>query len=719
MRKLALIFIGLFSFVYAQNSFLMGTHRIVTEGCGAYIYDNGGTSGIYGNGRNDTITIYSNDDTNPKVQLIFNTFDILSGDTLFIYDSNVANPTKIVSLGTYNQPWLNNSNPITTGITVFTASSTNTSGAITLRFKSNATGQGDGFKITTLCTGGCQQVIATINASASTPPLVLQSSQLYSNFCPYQSLSISAQGTYPENTLTYNQSDNTSLFIWTYNDTATYSGIGMNIFTPTFSIQRASEIKLTIKDNHNCVSTNNAMVRVRPSRNPIFSSPSEIITCVGDSVIVTTGPISPAQIILNPVFTSGQSSFSNDTLLFIPDGPNCTGLDQCLNKSITINSASPGQTIQSITDIQSVVVKIEHSYIGDLEIKLVCPNQQFTNLHAFSNGGGLFLGNPIDDQGGCTPIPQLAGQGWNYAWSENTTLGYAYHATAPNYLFLAQSTQSCDSTNLANKTNYYKPMQSFSSLIGCPINGNWSLQICDHYGIDDGWLFNFSLNLNPELVTSTSWGYSVPINEVLWSGPYINSYTDSTVLIIPPVAGTFQYTYVVVDDFGCAYDSSFLVTAIGNTVEILYDYPLLISNIVNGNHWYIETIDGIFSIPGATNQTYEPYETATYFTVISENNCAADTSNKIFVDLSNNINATSNLTFKIIPNPSKGVFQIRLANTPENSSLNVLSIDGKIILSQTISEKISTVNISHLSKGIYLIQLNSSKGRITKKLIIE
>lgn len=722
MKKyvLALIFnILSLPIVFTQNSFFLGTHRIVTEGCEAFIYDNGGELNNYGNSRTDTITIYSDDANNPKVQILFNLFDIDDGDTLFIYDSNIANPAKLVSGGLQNLPWFNNSNSITTGVAFFTATSTNPSGAITLRYKTNSTDSLGGFKITSLCSGGCQQIIANINPSNSVPPLVSENNIYYANICPYIPFSITSQGVYPENNTTYQQSDNTSLFTWTFNDTATYSGIGMNTFTPPFAINSASEIKLTITDNRNCVSTNDALVRVRTSRNPIYTSPAEIITCVGDSVFVSAGQSNPSQIILNPVFSNGQTTYSNDTLLFIPDGPNCAGLNPCLSKNININSASPGQTIQSINDILSVVLKIEHSYMGDLEIKLVCPNSQSTMLHSFSNGGGLYLGNPIDDSGGCNPFPQLAGQGWNYAWSENSTLGYVYHIATPYYLHLSQSSQWCDSTNLTNNTNYYKPMQSFSSLIGCPVNGNWSIQICDHYGIDDGWLFNFSLNLNPEIIAPTTWGYSIPIGEVLWAGPYINSFTDSTVLIIPTSAGTYQYAYSVVDDYGCAYDSSFVVTAIGSVAEIRYNYPLLTSSIEEGNQWHIETNNGVFSIPGAINQTYEPYETGIYFTVISGNNCAADTSNKIFVDLSNSIIESSKLNFSIVPNPSKGVFQIQLSSFNENTSLKLISIDGKIIFSHIISDKNSTYDVSALSKGIYFIELNNNIGRITKKLIIE
>ena len=724
MKKIFYLVLVLF-FLYSslnvsgQTSYVMGINRIVTEGCESYIYDNGGDLFDYGINRMDTITIYSEDVQNTKIQLLFNLFNIAIDDTLFIYDSNIANPAKLISGGPLNVTWFNNSNPITTGVPFFTASSSNPSGAITLRFKSNSTLTEDGFKITSLCSGGCQQIIANINPTLSTPPLVSESNVLYSNLCPNQTFSIKGYGAYPENDLTYSQSDNTSTFTWTYNDTATYSGIGLSTFTPTFPILQASEIKLTISDVRNCQSTNLVNVKVRPSSNPIAGSPTFFTTCIGDSLRVNAGTSPQSNIVLFPVGSSPHSSFSNNTTFLIPHGPICNEIDSCLSVSLSVNSSSPNQTIESPDDIQSLVLKMEHSYMGDLEIKIICPNLQYSTIHAQPNGGGLLLGIPLDDSGSCTPNLLIAGQGWNYAWSETTNLGYSYHGTPPNYLHQGQQQTSCDSSNLSNKTNFYKPMQSFSSLIGCPINGIWTIQICDNYDVDDGYLFNWSLNLNPNLFASSNWSYTIPIDEVIWSGSNITTTSDTSALIIPTAEGTYTYSYSVVDSYGCSYDSTFYINVLGSSATISYEYPLLTSSIANGNQWHIQTDLGIFSIPSATQQTYEPYETGIYFTVISGNNCASDTSNKIFVDISNSIQESNALSFKIIPNPSKGLFQISLAEVPTNTFLTIISIEGKTILTQELTDKISLLNALSLNKGIYFIRINNSQSTLIKKLVIE
>src|SRR5690606_28113237 len=72
-------------------------------------------------------------------------------------------------------------------------------------------------------------------------------------------------------------------------------------------------------------------------------------------------------------------------------------------------------------------------------------------------------------------------------------------------------------------------------------------------------------------------------------------------------------------------------------------------------------------------------------------------------------------SIKIYPNPvqTDEVFiesnQIILAE--------VYDVLGKKVLTQTISQNQKKLKISALSKGIYLVKLNSDKGSITKKLI--
>ena len=46
----------------------------------------------------------------------------------------------------------------------------------------------------------------------------------------------------------------------------------------------------------------------------------------------------------------------------------------------------------------------------------------------------------------------------------------------------------------------YLPCGDFCDLVGCPLNGIWTLNIHDQWLGDDGFLFNWTLDFNPEIV---------------------------------------------------------------------------------------------------------------------------------------------------------------------------------------------------------------------------
>ncbi|MEI6348562.1 MAG: PKD domain-containing protein [Bacteroidota bacterium] len=542
---------------YSQ-SYNMGTSRRVAAGCNVNIYDNGGSGANYGANRNDTITIFSNNATNHFVSITIQSFDINLDDTLFIYNDSTANPAQLVPIGSLNVSWLNNSNSIIVGDWTYTANITNPSGAITLRLKTNGANDGAGFFITTACSIGCQTVSTRIDTLLTTPPIHREADGFfYVNVCPNQQVNFVGSGSYPTNNLAYNQSNDSTTFVWQLGDT-TYTGLGLTNVSHNFTPGRGYDVFLQAYDQRGCNSSTGDYVRIRTSANPIVNIQPLPDICTGSPFNILVGADLASDIVITPISSIQQSSLSFDSTMFVPDGPNCTGLSDCYNTFVTFTSFLPGQSITSAADILSVCFTMEHSYLGDLQFKVVCPNSQSVITHAQPNGGSLYLGVPVDDGGGCSPDPSTAGTPWNYCWSDYPA--YSYHGTAPNYLHQGQST-NCDSSNRANHTNFYHPMNSFAGLVGCPLNGTWSIEICDLFGIDDGWIYQWQLNLDPSLLPSP-WSYTVNIDTILWSENYIQNTTDSSAIVIATQGGTFNYSFTIVDDFGCQFDSSITVTIV-------------------------------------------------------------------------------------------------------------------------------------------------------------
>jgi len=107
-----------------------------------------------------------------------------------------------------------------------------------------------------------------------------------------------------------------------------------------------------------------------------------------------------------------QSVNSSDTL-YIKDT-----LGVVTQQTITI-SGSNNLTIDSVEQLLNICLHMEHSFVGDLDIKIICPNGQESSLLIYDSLNPLLsvlAGNPVD--GDNPPIP---GEGWAYCFTNSLT----------------------------------------------------------------------------------------------------------------------------------------------------------------------------------------------------------------------------------------------------------------------------------------------------------
>lgn len=238
--------------------------------------------------------------------------------------------------------------------------------------------------------------------------------------------------------------------------------------------------------------------------------------------------------------------FLDTTKSFIPDGVECNG--NCMSTmNFNVTGYPNGSSITSGQDILYVRLKMEHSALGDLWISLKCPNGQYASIMKYGGAGSSdcsslipqsergwlatgnflsYLGLANDNQDNiadkCDSITNPMGTCWNYCWSNNVSQGYQYacnhgyvyepcshhYANNPN-----GSHTSADSTNMTNMTKVYHPDVSFNSLIGCPINGLWQIQVVDGNSLDNGYIEEAELALSvlpteqPTLLTIPQWNH--------------------------------------------------------------------------------------------------------------------------------------------------------------------------------------------------------------------
>jgi gliding motility-associated-like protein len=578
MKKL-ILFLAIFISVSAQaQTYLISDGGTVTN-CVGDFFDSGGSGGGYAANENFTITFHSNNGVQTHTRMAINSFDVDASDMLYVYDGpTTASPL----IGVYN----NSNNPVSTA---FQASINNVSGDLTFQFISNGVTEGQGWFASLSCVKACQKVYSALDSLVFSPT---PDDSGYVNICLGDTITFAALGTgpgvFPEDGSHYDQDAATSLFIWDFGDGVVDTG---QVINHAYSIVHGYDVILSVVDTIGCTNTNFLFLRVRISGNPIGSvNPLPNICSKEDTIEITVGYGIDNVIQVVPVVSTQGATQSFDSTMFIPDGPQC-GVN-CYSTNVTFTAFPPGATITSASDILSICVNMEHSFAGDLGFTIYCPNGQSTILDPNTHSGGAYLGNPMGgashenwDAGGanelscldeCDPLCNpTSNDGWNYCWSEiyaqQGTLGVLDGGTSP-----------IDSTNQQNHTNYITPENPLSSLIGCPLNGLWNIEICDDYGIDNGYIFNWTLELDPSLLQSTSWSYNVPIDSFAWGGNYIVGTTDSSIFVYPNTGGIYNYSLTIYDAFGCTYDTSLAITVVTSPyVDLGNDTSVCAGNVLS------------------------------------------------------------------------------------------------------------------------------------------
>ena len=120
-----------------------------------------------------------------------------------------------------------------------------------------------------------------------------------------------------------------------------------------------------------------------------------------------------------------------------------------------------------------------------------------------------------------------------------------------------------------------------------------------------------------------------------------------------------------------------------------------------------------------TTQTNTANSSGNYcVTVTDVNNCSA--SDCAYVEFSvgvkNDIHAN---VFNLYPNPSNGIVTIEFQDLHSANNFKILDITGKTILNKKIYSIKETIDLSFLSKGIYIIQIRDSKSTSANRLVIE
>ena len=68
------------------------------------------------------------------------------------------------------------------------------------------------------------------------------------------------------------------------------------------------------------------------------------------------------------------------------------------------------------------------------------------------------------------------------------------------------------------------------------------------------------------------------------------------------------------------------------------------------------------------------------------------------------------------PNPASDIITIRMDDFID-ATTTILDMNGRVLQNNLISDKNTSIDISNLSKGFYLIQITTEKGVVSKKIM--
>ena len=455
---------------------------------------------------------------------------------------------------------------------------------------------------------GCEEITPLIVSTSVSPTVEtnpISGSQIYYDLCIGETLTLQASPNLQEN----------ESIQWLL-DEVNFSNI--NEFSYTFNQSGGYNVKLIVQEQ-GCPSYNES-VRIRVGIEPtinLYANPS--IVCPG--IVSTIGSDITSDLNFTASVETGgweslpcEDEFAEST--YLPDGDGVS-----YETSIVLDCFGESQVLENVNDFISVDINMEHSYTGDLDIVLTAPNGVQVVLFAYPTGGNTWLGQATDEDA----TEELIGVGYDYGWSINPeyngTMAEAITAghtltvdnLNPNDLFITTGQSLISST--------YLPIGNFNDFIGTPINGSWTITVTDNLEIDNGWIFSWGITIDQDIVPS-SWNFdNFIVDQYFLSEPSIISNTGNTISI-QPEPGTYNYSYEVIDNFGCTFSEDISITATSymTTNAIISDEECggedgqIDLNISGGTPDYTVTWDS-----GLTGSIINNLSAGTYFYNITDN----------------------------------------------------------------------------------------------------
>lgn len=478
-------------------------------GCDFFFVDNGLTAGDASPNADFTMTFCPDLPADPVINFYFNLCALGAGDTLFMWlsDEAVGAPDGVYTgFDLQGQDIWSQMDDVV-----------NASGCITWQFTSDATDNSN-WTAEVICEEPCQRpeanVVTTIDGAVETVPLQI---------CVGEEIQFDGTGS--------TAAEDFLIASWEWDFDDGNSNTSGPEVTHSYDEPGAYNVQLYLVDNNDCPNGNLVDHLILVSTPTSFEGTTqELQICAGEEYPVV-GVAEGITYDSTPTVDFGGG-------LFIPDDQS-----QCFSSSIVYTAFNSGQVIESPDDFENFFINFEHSFMGDLTITFICPDGSSMGVHQ-QGGGGTFLGVPVDNDA----LPDEPGVGYDYFWSPTATNG-----------------TWADNAGGTLPSGTYESAQPWTLLEGCPMNGTWTVEVCDSWGSDNGfifdWFIDFDSALYPDPIVFTP-QIGADCDSSYWTGPFIvdDGGDCDNISILPENQGIFEYVYTVTNDFGCTSSDTMVVT---------------------------------------------------------------------------------------------------------------------------------------------------------------
>lgn len=186
-----------------------------------------------------------------------------------------------------------------------------------------------------------------------------------------------------------------------------------------------------------------------------------------------------------------------------------------------------------------------------------------------------------------------------------------------------------------------------------------------------------------------------------------NTYTSS---------GTFTETFQ--NAAGCDSVLTLELTIIQPDLSVTNNDPILIANASNATYVWLDCNNNMAPIVGETSADFTAIENGSYAVVVTSNACS-DTSSCFEISSIVGLNELAELGFRLLPNPTTDQFTIRMPNNLNVESLELLSSQGKLLLTIPIEkgQLEKSIQLSPYQSGVYFVRLKVNGEAYLEKVI--